>query len=197
MKNFDLYLEKNKDISFIAYKTYRTTLDISNTQGARDRKLAPQDLNEAVVVDESIQPVNETLVDAVQGLLEAKDEYASILQSFGMTSELRAPCLFVFHQRNEWDSIRLPLPESSHQQMTMLWEYPPESWCRVCSSGLEDTDWQDYSTTSQVPLQAWAVVSSKQRWRDTRLDVRRLARGHLVQRDSIKHARHYGGRQKA
>lgn len=121
--NFDLYLEKNKDISFIVYKTYRMTAGISKTQGTRDRQLASHDLNEAVVVDESIQPVNKALVNAVEGLLEAKDEYASILKSFGQTKELKAPYLFVFHQRNEWDSIRLLLPGSNNQQMTMLWEY--------------------------------------------------------------------------
>lgn len=121
--NFDLYLEKNKDISFIVYKTYCVPQDIPKTQGAGDRQLSSHDLNEAVVVDESIQPVNEALANAVEGLLEAKDEYASILKSFEQTSELTAPYLFVFHQRNEWDSIRLPLPESSHQQMAMLWEY--------------------------------------------------------------------------
>lgn len=121
--NFDLYLEKNKDISFIVYKTYLVPQDISKTQGARDRQLSSHDLNEAVVVNESIQPVNEALANAVEGLLGAKDEYASILRSFEQTSELTAPYLFVFHQRNEWDSSRFPLPESSHQQMAMLWEY--------------------------------------------------------------------------
>lgn len=120
--NFDLYLEKNKDISFIVYKTYGIPQDGSKTRDMRDRQLAAHDLNDAVV-DESIQPVNETLMNAVEALLEAENEYASILKSFRQTSELAAPYLFVFHQRNYWERIRLSLPESSHQQLVMLWDY--------------------------------------------------------------------------
>lgn len=120
--NFDLYLEKNKDISFVVYKTYGMPQDDSRTRGMRDRQLAAHDLNDAVV-DESIQPVNEALVNAIEALLKAEDEYASILQSFRQTSELEAPYLFVFHQRNDWERIRLSLPESSHQQLVMLWDY--------------------------------------------------------------------------
>ncbi|KAK7714996.1 hypothetical protein SLS64_003692 [Diaporthe eres] len=120
--NFDLYLEKNKDISFIVYKTYGMPQDDSRTRGMGDRQLAAHDLNDAVV-DESIQPVNEALVNAIEALLKAEDEYASILQSFRQTSELEAPYLFVFHQRNDWERIRLSLPESSHQQLVMLWDY--------------------------------------------------------------------------
>lgn len=120
--NFDLYLEKNKDIAFIVYKTYGMPQDDSKTREMRDRQSAAHDLNDAVV-DESIQPVNEALVNAVEALLKAEDEYASILKSFRQTSELAAPYLFVYHQRNHWDRIRLSLPESSHQQLVMLWDY--------------------------------------------------------------------------
>lgn len=120
--NFDLYLEKNKDISFIVYKTYSIPLDIPKTQNTRDRNSIPHDLGNAVV-DESIHPVNETLVNAIEALLEAEDEYASILEGFRETCELKAPYLFVFHQRNERERILQLLPESSHQQMAMLWDY--------------------------------------------------------------------------
>lgn len=120
--NFDLYLERNKDISFIVYKTYVIPEDIPNTRSTRDRNSAPPDLN-AAVVDESIQPVNEILVSAVEALLEAKDEYASILGSFRAKHELAAPYLFVFHQRNERQRIQQSLPEYSHQQLSMLWDY--------------------------------------------------------------------------
>lgn len=120
--NFDLYLEKNKDISFIVYKTYGIPQDISKMREMRDQQSAAHDLNDAVV-DESIQPVNEALVNAVDALLEAEDEYVSILKSFRQTSELAAPYLFVFHQRNDWEKVRLSLPESSHRQLAMLWDY--------------------------------------------------------------------------
>lgn len=120
--NFDLYLEKNKDISFIVYKTHGIPQDDSKMREMGDRQSGSHDSNDAVV-DESIQPVNEALLNAVEALLEAKDEYASILRSFRQTSELVAPYLFVFHQRNDWERIRLSLPESSQQQLVMLWDY--------------------------------------------------------------------------
>lgn len=124
--NFDLYLERNKDVSFIVYKTYGIPEDIPNPRSTRDRNSAPPDLN-AAIVDESIQPVNEILVSAVEALLEAKDEYASILRSFRATHELAAPYLFVFHQRNERQRIQQLLPEPSHEQLSMLWDYIMQS----------------------------------------------------------------------
>lgn len=138
--NFDLYLEKNKDISFIVYKTYGMPQDGSKTPEIRDRQSAAHDLNDAVV-DESIQPVSEALLNAVEALLEAEDEYASILKSFRQTSELAAPYLFVYHQRNDWERIRLSLPESSHQQLIMLWDYI-----------LQSQDAEYAMADSQIPL---------------------------------------------
>lgn len=124
--NFDLYLEQNKDIAFIVYKTYGMPYNILKTQGTRGRDLRPHEVRN-VVVDESIQPVSGALVEAVRALLGEQKEYASILRSFEETSELTAPYLFVFHQRNEWEKTRLSLPDSSYQQLTMMWDYIVQS----------------------------------------------------------------------
>lgn len=123
--NFDLYLEKNKDISFIVYKTYSLPFDLAKNQSTR-RGSGTQDSSDAVV-DESIQPVNEALVNAVETLLGDQDEYASMLESFEETSELTAPYLFVYHQRNEWEKIRVSLPDSTHQHLAMMWDYIVQS----------------------------------------------------------------------
>lgn len=124
--NFDLYLEQHKDIAFIVYKTYGIPHNNLKTQNARGRDLGSHGVSNAVV-DESIQPVSEALVDAVGALLGEQEEYASILERFEETSELLSPYLFVFHQRNEWEKIRLSLPDSSYQQLTMMWDYIVQS----------------------------------------------------------------------
>ncbi|KAL1872404.1 hypothetical protein Daus18300_004374 [Diaporthe australafricana] len=124
--NFDLYLEKNKEIAFVVYRTYTLPQKASDSHEKRNRCSTSQDMSDAIV-DESIEPVDEALMSAVVALLEAQDEYTSILDNFLETPELQAPYLFVFHQRNEWDRVRQLLPESSHQQMAMLWNYIVQS----------------------------------------------------------------------
>lgn len=124
--NFDLYLEQNKDISFVVYKTYEMPQDTSKNKLKGPRRTFGHNSSDAKV-HESIQPVNEALMNAVAALLEAEDGYESILMDFRETSELFYPYLFVFHRRDEWDSIRRSLPESCHHQMTMLWNYIVQS----------------------------------------------------------------------
>lgn len=124
--NFDLYLEQNKDISFVVYKTYEMPQDTSKNRGKGSKSASGQILGDTKV-HESIQPVNEAVMNAVIALLETEDGYESILEDFRETYELHSPYLFVFHRRNDWDRIRRSLPETCRHQMTMLWNYVLQS----------------------------------------------------------------------
>lgn len=126
MRNFDLYLEQNKDISFVVYKTFEMPQNTPSNQGTGSRVAFGHNLSDAKV-HESIQPVNEALTNAVVALLETESGYESILEDFRDTSELVSPYLFVYHRRHEWDRIRRSHPESCHHQMTMLWDYIVQS----------------------------------------------------------------------
>lgn len=124
--NFDLYLEQNKDISFVVYKTYDMPDDTYGNQGKASRHTASRDLSDAIV-HESIEPVHDDLMYAVESLLQADDGYRTMLDDFRETSELVSPYLFVFYQRDEWNRVRQSLSESCQQQMAMLWDYIVQS----------------------------------------------------------------------
>ncbi|KAI0892965.1 hypothetical protein F4806DRAFT_488633 [Annulohypoxylon nitens] len=138
VKNFDLFLEQNKDTSFIAYKTYTVAKCTSET--------SPK-----FTVGESIEPIHEDLIKAINQVLESKEEYTGINQVFKRTRELQPPYLFVFHQRNEWDSIQSSLPERCRQYMTTLWDYIIQQYsheyagAHACiSSGMITSRYVDY-----------------------------------------------------
>ncbi|KAJ8131879.1 hypothetical protein O1611_g1743 [Lasiodiplodia mahajangana] len=115
--NFDLFLEKNKDISFIVYQTY--VAPNPTHQGTWSQ---PDDVPK-FKIDESIKPITEELVEAVKVLLTSKEEYASLWDNFKMSKELHAPYLFVYHQRADWSELRASATQPSQEQLTMLWDY--------------------------------------------------------------------------
>ncbi|KAI1751152.1 hypothetical protein F4782DRAFT_505964 [Xylaria castorea] len=115
VENFDLYLEKNKNLSFIVYKTYVVPERQSPT-------LQPGDTPK-FRIDESITPIAEDLKEGVRTLLESKDEFAELWHTFQGTKELNAPYLFVYHQRMDWERLCGDVTQSSQEQLIMLWNY--------------------------------------------------------------------------
>lgn len=89
VENFDLFLEKNKDIAFLVYN----------------------------------KPITQELVEAVEVLLSSKEEYTGMWSEFESSGELVAPYLFAYHQRADWDELRVSVTQSSDQQLIMLWDY--------------------------------------------------------------------------
>ncbi|KAI1122575.1 hypothetical protein F5Y10DRAFT_71376 [Nemania abortiva] len=117
VENFDLFLEKNKDISFIVYQTY-----VAPNPTHQGTWTQPSDVLK-FKIDESIEPITEELVEAVKVLLTSKEEYASLWENFKSNRELLAPYLFVYHQRPDWNELRASVTQSSQEQLTMLWDY--------------------------------------------------------------------------
>lgn len=117
INNFDLFLEKNKDIAFIVFKTYAAPhVEPSRTATERD------DIHQ-ITISESIKPVTKELVEAFRVLLGSQDRYADLWQQFKATSELRAPYLFVFHQRGYTDTLSDTAKQSSQEQLALFWNY--------------------------------------------------------------------------
>ncbi|KAI0543546.1 hypothetical protein F4679DRAFT_577526 [Xylaria curta] len=117
VENFDLYLEKNKHLSFIVYKTY-----VIPEPERRSTTLQPGDAPR-FQIDESIKPITEGLIEGIRTLLESKDEYSELWQIFQATKELNAPYLFVYHQRADWERLYGDIMQSSQEQLSMLWNY--------------------------------------------------------------------------
>ncbi|KAI1170554.1 hypothetical protein F4777DRAFT_594862 [Nemania sp. FL0916] len=117
VQNFDLFLEKNKNISFIVFKTYVAPTPVQ--QGIpRQSEEKPR-----IKVDESIKPITQELIEAVKILLTSKHEYEDLWHDFMSSGELLAPYLFVYHQRPDQQEIRASMETSSQEQMIMLWDY--------------------------------------------------------------------------
>lgn len=115
IQNFDLFLEKNKDIAFIVFKTYAARLADPDRTASETNDLPK------ITVNESIKPITKVLVEAVRLLLGSQDGYADLLHDFKATSELPAPYLFVYHQRGYTDTLSDTAKQAP--QMTLLWNY--------------------------------------------------------------------------
>lgn len=117
VQNFELYLEKNKDIAFIVFKTYSARCPepdriSSETNGTPD-----------ITINESIRPITKELVEAIRLLLASQDEFADLWRDFKATSELPAPYLFIFHHRGYVSTLNDTAKQASQYQLTMLWDY--------------------------------------------------------------------------
>jgi hypothetical protein len=116
IQNFELYLEKNKDIAFIVFKTYAIQNLAPDDEWQKDEHLV-------VTTKECIKPISRELVKAVRLLLRSQDEYADLWHSFEMTQELHAPYLFAFDQRGYPESLREATSQAFQEQLTLLWNY--------------------------------------------------------------------------
>ncbi|KAI0147807.1 hypothetical protein GGR57DRAFT_245112 [Xylariaceae sp. FL1272] len=121
VNNFDLFLERNKNISFVVFKTYVAPVP------TQLKNLAGSDSKPVIKVDESIKPIHQELIEAVETLLTSKEKYEDLWRTFKSSGELLAPYLFVYHQRTDWGDIRDSMATSLQEKMVMLWDYAIQS----------------------------------------------------------------------
>jgi len=95
VRNFDMFLERNKHALFIVYR------DFNQYQVPKNESTT----NEPIHTEESICPVKKSLVRAIVGLLQNNWRYESLLSEFKRTKELKAPYLFMYHNRSSWKDI--------------------------------------------------------------------------------------------
>ncbi|KAI9687859.1 MAG: hypothetical protein M1822_001940 [Bathelium mastoideum] len=119
VQNFELFLEQNKDISFIVYRTYISDHEDQSSAG----KLLNGHKQEAdipIPVEESIRPVSHDLLHALESILESREEYADMLQKLRGSLELHAPYLFMYHNRRDLDAFRDGLQQQAKEQFTLF-----------------------------------------------------------------------------
>ncbi|KAK1768244.1 hypothetical protein QBC33DRAFT_50082 [Phialemonium atrogriseum] len=127
LQNFDLFLEKNKDISFFVYRTYVVPEISAQNHRQITRSGETEDIPD-ITINESIQPITDDLVHAINALLESREDYGDLHQEFQQTSELRAPYLFIYHRRQEPDAVLGGLDSSAKEQMMLFWNYVMERY---------------------------------------------------------------------
>ncbi|KAJ9658264.1 hypothetical protein H2198_003837 [Neophaeococcomyces mojaviensis] len=127
LENLELYLEKNKDVAIIIYRTYvePSPEDLLAKKGAKVNK--PW----TAVVNESIRPIHKGLVYALTEMLEVRDEYAAILQTFRSSSEVTAPYIFCYHHRSDFDDISESSDESTKEQLHLFLSHIMQIWGEV------------------------------------------------------------------
>jgi len=114
--NLELYLEKNKDIAFLVYKTYvePSFEELEEAKRKRDSK------SWTPVVTESIRPISEELIEAISTMLEGREEYTDILETFRSSHEVTAPYTFCYHHRSDLDDIAASCDDSTQQQLQLF-----------------------------------------------------------------------------
>ena len=118
LTNFELYLEKNKDISFIVYKIFN---EVSTDSNESDRTAPrPQPANEAV------QLINKDLISAIVTLLNSRPQYAELARAYSQSHELPAPYLVFFHSRKSLGNFQASLSGQSKAQFSILLNYVTE-----------------------------------------------------------------------
>ena len=130
LTNLDLYLEKNKDISFIVYRNFdrdsTATPAEPRTGNIDDAKFADLPQQES----ETIRPVNDDLVAATKALLNSRPEYAGLKNQFSASLELPAPYLCVYHSRERLASFQESLPPKAKAQLLVLLRYVTENYAQ-------------------------------------------------------------------
>lgn len=128
IQNLELFLEKNKDISFTVYKNFDRkdgsifSYTLSEGLGDVGPSLLPQPSSQ------SVRPVSEDLRKAVGVVLGSRLEYGEILQRYRQSKEVQAPYLFLYHSRADFDRFREKLSPRSRSQLDLLFEYVIENF---------------------------------------------------------------------
>jgi hypothetical protein len=119
--NFEVYLERNKDISFIVYRDYQCC--------SRERVIPRGRFNRPSLTDASSLLTNESisiiLVDLSIALEAIATEALSGIPhpSFDLESELNSPFLWWFHRREEIKNAWNQLDPMSQEHISTLQDY--------------------------------------------------------------------------
>lgn len=128
MNNFDLYLEKNKDVAFIVYRNFDTDSASILAKRGIDDATSGRAAHLPQHTSETVQPVSRDLIEAIKTLLSAREEYAELLREYSTSYELPAPYLFIYHSRKSLEEFENSLPLSAKTQLSLLSNYVTEQY---------------------------------------------------------------------
>lgn len=130
LTNFDLYLEKNKDVSFVVYRNFDSdSMNGTARAGTHDSASGGAD-HTPEHTSETIQPVSRDLIQAVRALLKSRKEYDELLTEFNASNELQAPYLFIYHSRKGLEEFQNSLSWAAKTQLSLLSNYVMEQYAK-------------------------------------------------------------------
>ena len=128
LTNFDLYLEKNKEITFIVYRNFDPESAKIVAKSSTDNVSSDKATLPPQPTSETIRPVNKNLIEAIMALLKSQQEYAALLQAFTTSLELPAPYLFIYHSRRSLEKFQDSLPLHATAHLSVLLNYVSEQY---------------------------------------------------------------------
>lgn len=128
LHNFELYLEKNKDVAFFVYRNFDTESASIVAKPGTDDTTIGRAVHLPQYTSETIRPVNQDLIEAIKTLLSSRVEYSELLRDYATTNELAAPYLFVYHNRKNLEEFQNSLPLPASVQLSLLSSYVTEQF---------------------------------------------------------------------
>lgn len=125
LTNYDLYLERNKDVVFLVYRNFDQDVAQAGADGTGSQPATqvPQHTSE------SIRPVSPDLIEAVKVFLRSRPEYADMLHEYLASKEVRAPYLFIYHSRHSLQGVYESLLRPGQaDQLSLLCNYVLEQY---------------------------------------------------------------------
>ncbi|KAL9044388.1 MAG: hypothetical protein Q9214_002471 [Letrouitia sp. 1 TL-2023] len=127
LTNFELYLERNKDISFIVYRNFDLKSARSTTASGTDSE-SDGIAHRPHHTNETVRLVNKDLIEAIKALLDSQQQYAELAHEFSVSLELPAPYLFIYHNRKNLEKFQDSLSVYAKAQVSLLLNYVTEQY---------------------------------------------------------------------
>lgn len=121
LRNFDLFLALNPEISFVVFRNYnREHLSLGSESEEPLELPAP--------VSEYIFPVANDMKSALEAILNVNPEFGDIMRNYKMSGQLFAPYFFAYHSRQHFDRIKDQLSAGERNHVNLLIQYLDEEF---------------------------------------------------------------------
>ena len=130
LQNFELYLEKNKDVAFLVYRNFDAELASTPTKPGKDDAAGRRATFLPNHASETVRPVTQDLHEAIRSLLSSREEYAELLAEYSSSYELPAPYLFIYHslRNRSLEEFQKNLPLPAQNQLSLFSKYVTEQY---------------------------------------------------------------------
>ncbi|KIX00295.1 uncharacterized protein Z518_10434 [Rhinocladiella mackenziei CBS 650.93] len=120
LRNLELYLERNKDISFVVFEVFAarsSSTSQSHTVFSREGEssIAP--------LSRSIYPVSYDLKQALEWLLDSQESFDGFKKEYDRTGLINDPCIFFYHSRASYNPEDESLHSDTIRHLNLLWSY--------------------------------------------------------------------------
>ncbi|CAI7619099.1 unnamed protein product [Penicillium pancosmium] len=121
LRNFDLFLALNPDISFIVFRRYKKKFQSNEIMNEKASQLP-------CPTSESIHPVASYMESALNAMLDANPGFGDIKKKYSESGVLFAPYLFAYHSRQDISKVKAQLSPVEIDHMDLLISFLDEEY---------------------------------------------------------------------